>query len=108
MQFTAIAKGWMRGMGWREHVLLSCLYAVQKKRGGKKGKDEKKTQQNKPKQQKKKLFYAIFIVKNFSNQKLTSKLATIAQCWTGWIPCKVRRLNVEISLRNDYIIFGTS
>lgn len=60
------------------------------KKWGKIRSKEKKTQKNNVKQQKKTLFYAIFIVKNFSNQKqkLTSKLATIAQCSTGEYPVK--------------------
>lgn len=76
--------------GWGEHVLLSCLCAVQQQKNGGKRRKEKKTQKNNAKQQKKTLFYAIFIVKNFSNQKqkLTSKLATIAQCSTGEYPVK--------------------
>lgn len=70
------------GAGMARACAFVMFVCSAKKMGGKKVKKEKKTQQNKPKQQKKTLFYAIFIVKNFSNQKqkLTSKLATIVQC----------------------------
>lgn len=81
MQFTATVKRReARGRGAvGDSVLLSCLRAVQT--------NKKKTKEEKEKQ-KKTLFYAISIVKNFSNQKqkLTSKLATLVRCTSGEYP----------------------
>lgn len=70
----------MQRMG-RACAFVMFVRSATTKKWGKKRRKEK-TQKNNVKQQKKTLFYAIFIVKNFSNQKqkLTSKLATIAQC----------------------------
>lgn len=70
MQFTATANGWKGGAEDGEsmcfcHVCAQC----NNKKMGKIRSKEKKTQKNNAKQQKKTLFYAIFIVKNFSNQK---------------------------------------